>query len=265
MLRLQYEPSAEKSIIIAAFAGWPDAGAVATYSVSYLRRVLDAKDIGEIEPWGYYNLTQLRPVVSIRKGLIEDYRPVENRILLARPNDKALILLLGMEPQVNWHGYADAFLDLISKTRGRMAILLGGVLDGVPHTREAPVSCVTPSETGLALCEAAGAIANNYSGPSSFHTFLLRRLEDAGLLSLSLWGHAPYYADPPIVSAAYKVLTVLSKVIEVQIPMEQARVEMEVQLRSLDEKIRGDPRLAAEIFRMEADYDATTRRPPYAA
>lgn len=255
---------AERFLII-GFGGWPDAGEVATYTITYLTRVLETRLIGEIEPWSYYKLTEIRPMVGIKAGLIEVYDPESSRIFLTRVEGNELVLLIGVEPQVNWDRYVDDLVKLISEAGVKLVVSIGGVLDRIPHTREPLVSCVANSTKMLLSAEKAGAIPSNYTGPSSIHTYILRRLSEEKIPGVSIWGHSPYYVDPPSLVTVYSVVTILSKLLKLPIPTDSLRVERDVQLRALNDKLKADPRLAREVVKMEMDYDASRRTPPYAA
>ena len=60
-LKIQELPSLRSPILIAAFAGWPDAAEVASGSARYLARKLRARRFAEIDPEEFYVFTETRP------------------------------------------------------------------------------------------------------------------------------------------------------------------------------------------------------------
>ena len=248
-----------------AFKGWPDAGEVASSSINYIAKTLRAREVKKIDPWRFYNLTSIRPIVTIKRGIIKRYEPQSINVMVADTEDCELILILGHEPQINWDLSSDMILQVLEEFGTQMVILLGGVLDRIPHTREPIVTYVTFSSEASSLAERAGAEPSEYMGLSSFHTFLLGRLNERKVLSLSLWGHSPYYADSPYLRTSYKLISTSASMLNIRIPLSELKVQADVQLRMLDEKVRADPRLLKEVKGMEMSYDMARKRPPYAA
>src|SRR5215210_368821 len=60
-LVIDEEPELRSPTLIAAFAGWPDAGEVASGSMRYLLRKLRGRKFAAIEPEEFYDFTETRP------------------------------------------------------------------------------------------------------------------------------------------------------------------------------------------------------------
>ncbi len=254
-----------RKVGLIAFKGWPDAGGVASSSISYIAKILKAKEIREIHPWRFYNMTSVRPIVTIKKGIVEKYEPQSIKVMVANAESCELILFLGYEPQINWDLSSDEILRILEDYGTQVVILLGGVLDRIPHTRDPIITYVTFSSEASSLAKRVGAEPSEYIGLSSFHTFLLNKLNEKGILSLSLWGHAPYYADSPYLRTSCKLISMLSSILNIHIPLAELKIQADVQLRMLDEKVKADPQLFKEVRDMEVSYDMARKRPPYAA
>lgn len=60
--------------MVVALSGWSDAAQVATGTVAYLARKLEAKKFAEVNPDEFYNFPDLRPTVTIETGVITSVR-----------------------------------------------------------------------------------------------------------------------------------------------------------------------------------------------
>ena len=61
-------PELRSPLLIAAFAGWNDAGESATSAVRFMRRRWREEPFAEIDPEEFYDFTQTRPRVRLEKG-----------------------------------------------------------------------------------------------------------------------------------------------------------------------------------------------------
>src|SRR3712207_4956469 len=109
-LKIHELPSLRSPTLIAAFAGWPDAGEVASGSARYLARKLRARRFAELDPEEFYVFTETRPTTII---LAPGQRALEwptNEFFAWRDpvGVRDLVILQGREPNVNWRGYIDA-------------------------------------------------------------------------------------------------------------------------------------------------------------
>jgi proteasome assembly chaperone (PAC2) family protein len=70
-LILYETPKLKEPYLVAGFAGWPNAGEVATGAVGYLKDKLQATRFAELSPEEYYDFTSQRPAVAVEGGLLK--------------------------------------------------------------------------------------------------------------------------------------------------------------------------------------------------
>ena len=102
----------DSSILIFAFAGWPDAGQSATNALKTLSENLDAKKFAEIQSEDFFNFSRERPMV---------YTEDDKRLLKWPSNDFSfvpkiknnhdLIILNGIEPHLKWNTFGDLIIE----------------------------------------------------------------------------------------------------------------------------------------------------------
>ncbi len=134
-LKIHELPSLRTPTLIAAFAGWPDAGEVASGSARYLARKLRARRFAELDPVEFYVFTETRPTTII---LAPGQRALEwpsNEFFAWHDpaGIRDLVIFQGREPNVNWPGYIDAVLDLAERCGVTQLLALGGTYAVIHH------------------------------------------------------------------------------------------------------------------------------------
>jgi proteasome assembly chaperone (PAC2) family protein len=253
--------------LVAAFAGWPDAGSAATQALVYLRDHLPAERIGEIRSDSFFDFTMARPVTVIREGVIQRLR-FPTFELHAWRNPKAgaehdLVLLLGTEPNLHWHRFLEAVLALVRQLGVHRVITLGGLNDRVPHSRPARISAVVTRADMKPRLRSLGVLFSEYEGPSSIHTSLLMACLRHDVPACSLWGHVPSYAQVPWnPKVSYGLLTCLNALLELPVDLEPLRRRAQQLDELLERLVRQNPELATAIRQLEEEFDAGAEREP---
>lgn len=179
--------------LLIGLGGWPDAGNVSTYSVTYLKDKLECSKFGEIEPSGFYYYALRRPAVKIKGGVTRSYRLPRNELFYWRNKEGAhdLLILLGVEPDLNWPMYVEAILRISRDMNVPRIYAIGGVADRVPHTVETPVTASVCKPDLADEVTRQGIELTEYAAPSSVHSLIVHECSKAGIEVISVWGHTP--------------------------------------------------------------------------
>jgi proteasome assembly chaperone (PAC2) family protein len=188
-------PDLRQPDMIIALSGWSDAAQVATGTVLYLARTLDAIGFAQIEGDQFYDFSTARPEVTIERGLIKLLQLPSNSLFYwqNKKTDHGLVLLHGIEPHFHWQKFVDTVLDLAGMISVRRIYALGGLFDNIPHTMEPRISGVVNRSELFEVLQKHSIEPINYRGPSSLHSFLLNNCTQRNMEAISLWGHAPFY------------------------------------------------------------------------
>jgi len=251
-------PELHQPDMVVALAGWSDAAKVATGSVLYLARTLDAIGFAQIDGDQFYDFAATRPEVTIEQGLIK-LMQLPNNSLFYWKNDKAdhdLLLFHGIEPNLHWQKFVDTILDLAKNFKVRRIYALGGLYDNIPHTLEPRISGVVNNENLLVLLREHNIEPINYAGPSSMHSLLLTCSAQSGIEAISLWAHAPFYVrvetNPMVCLGLVKKLVELT---EVEVDLTEL-VKAGEYLRDTLNRLLGDSEeLQQYIKKLEEQYD----------
>lgn len=251
--------------IVAAFAGWPDAKRVATSAAEYLRDKLKAEKIGEIDSAPFYDFVIERPLVNIKNGLMKDYTPPINELYVAKTKSSAqgLLILIGMEPHVNWKIYSESLFQIVERKKVSLICLLGGLVDRIPHTVEPLISGLATTPELVERMKHGGIEPAEYSGPSSIHSLIFRESERRGIPVVSIWGHAPEYVSEVDPRTAHQLLNKAAALMRIKVNMEELKTEASLFQKQLDSLVKQDRDFAELVQKLEIEYKNSKRSPGY--
>jgi proteasome assembly chaperone (PAC2) family protein len=267
-LLLTHQPPLQAPYLLAGFAGWPDGGGVSTGVVDFLVSYLAAERIGEIPLDDLYIASSpssaSRPVVQIQQGLIQSLHFPVNEIYAWQSQSEApdLILLQGIEPDLNWQEFVEAVMECVEVFGVQRVYTVGGYLDYAPHTRVPRISAtVTHPELQKAL-SAYDVEQADYEGPTSIQSYLLAHCQSVGVEGIGLWAGTPSYIQGTYPKVVQVMLELLSRTWNLPLEFsmfEEQTAELE---SSLHEQIDSSPELAEYIKRLEQAYDSAEHEQP---
>ncbi|MBX5491342.1 MAG: PAC2 family protein [Chloroflexi bacterium] len=263
-LTVEEHPPLQAPTLVAAFAGWPDAGEVASGSLRYLLRKLRARRFASIDPEEFYDFTDVRPHTTL-------VRPWERQITWPsnefhywqRPGGPDLVLFLGREPSLRWRTYIATLFELIDRLGVRQVVTLGGTFDSVPHRGEPRVSGAAADPQLRAALQALGVSPSTYEGPTSIHSALLDACRQRGLPAGSLWGHAPHYLQAaPNVKVCYGVLRKLAALLDLPVDLEEIRGAARALELRVERLLADNEQLQAYVRQLEESEGVAPEREP---
>jgi len=201
-LIFQETPDLINPYILIGYRGWLNAGEMATGSIDYLRRKLDARKFASIDIRNFYiwqvpgfdPAQVMRPHAVVERGLIKSLNEPANEFYFwksGKEND--LILFSGFEPNVAWPEFTSAVLNIAKRYQACRIYVLGGVFDQVPHTRETIVYAVLSRPEMKHEFQSFPLL--NYTGPCSFSTLLVNHAGREGIEAASIVARVPPYIE----------------------------------------------------------------------
>jgi proteasome assembly chaperone (PAC2) family protein len=253
-LKIQELPSLRTPILVAAFAGWPDAAEVASGTARFLARKLRARRFAEIDPEEFYVFTESRPnTLILAPGQRALEWPANEFFSWHNPNgERDVVILQGREPNLNWREYVEIILDLAGRLGVTQMIALGGTYDAVSHRGQVSMSGhATSPDLRDALAE-FGITASSYEGPSSVQSALLEACREKNLLAASLWGHAPHYVRAaPNPKVSHAMLRVLKTLLGVDLDLTELEVAGEALESKVDAAMLENPELRDYVEQLD--------------
>ena len=185
--------------MIAGWHQWADAGAVSSALPQYLIDQTHARQIGEIQPNGFY-LFQipgthhlLRPVVDLHEGHGEALERRQNEFYYAGDEEKGFLVFLGDEPHRNEEEYADAFFDGVEALGVKRVAAVAGVYGAVPYDKNRDMSSVYSLPDMKKELDNYAVRFSNYEGGTTISMYLAHRAELRGIEFCRLCVFVPSY------------------------------------------------------------------------
>jgi len=257
-LEIDSIPSLRKPVLIAAFAGWNDAGQGATAALRFLGERWEAVRFASIEAEEYFDFTSARPLIRLGLGLERELEwPANVFFYHVEPTQaRDAILLLGTEPHLKWLTFTDTILRLARQCNVELVVTLGAFLGDAVHSRPVPlIGFANRPELGRRLVE-LGVPPSRYEGPTGIVGALHDACRRQAMAAASVWAAAPHYlASTTNPKAAVALLTCLNDFLELGVDlgeMKRAAARFEAQV---EEALEANPELVAYLQQLEERLD----------
>ena len=259
-LLIAEQPDLSNTLMLAAWSGWSDAGESATRALHHLKQELNTTKFAEIDAEDFYIFTEERPVVeNAPDGGRRLVWPKNEFYYLKSEEDSVpdIVVLIGTEPHLRWRSYTTLVADVANAMNVDMLVTVGALLDEVPHTRSAVVMSTTTHDDLGPRYRHVDYGRPNYEGPSGMTSATIDAFARRGIMSASIWGHAPRYLqgaqNPAITLAIVQELESFSKI---SIQTEALENEAEDFATRVDYALRNTPKAVEYVRTLEERYDS---------
>ena len=217
-LRILQTPELTDPIMLAAFAGWSDAGGAATGAVQYLVDRWHAVRMADIEAEDFYDFTQLRPTVRW-EGEERRIDWPDNAFYFHQIGGRDLIVFNGIEPHLHWKAYTRTMLEFIEQFKVKMVVSMGAMFVDYPHTRPMRVTGTAPD---AGMMDRAGLFTRGgkYEGPTGINGVFNVLLREKSVPAATIWANVPHYVSAsPNPPASLALLKSLMAMLEMEVPL----------------------------------------------
>jgi hypothetical protein len=247
-------PTLRRPIVVLAFRGLFDAANAATAAVEWLAQREGAQLLARIDPEGFFDFQQQRPLVQIDEdGRREILWPYNDFVGSASDGPRDLVVCAGYEPHLRWRTFAAYVLEVVRRCDAEMVVTLGSMVGLVPHTRPLPV---TGSAANSELARRLGLGSPSYEGPTGVVGTLHDLLDDAGIPVVSLRVAIPHYVPaPPNPKATATLLQRLEQVTGIPTGHEQMVIDGRDWQEQVSVVAADDPQVVGYVRRLEEQND----------
>lgn len=253
--------SAQDPVVIAAFAGWNDAGNAASSAAEYLEQVWSAAPFASIDAEEFFDFTTVRPSVELSPAGERRISWPGTTFAIAEGalEGRDLVIVRGVEPQLKWRTFTDTVLGVATDLGASMVVSFGALLADVPHTRPT----IVYGSSGGGAPELEGLEQSSYEGPTGIIGVLHSACAVAGIPYASLWAAVPTYV-PGAVSpkAALALLKRLRNLLGAEFETDELQRESLEYVRQVDAYVEEDPDTVEFIAELERHYDANHEASP---
>jgi proteasome assembly chaperone (PAC2) family protein len=260
-LVLHHEPPLQAPSLILGFAGWANAAGLSVEVVSQMQSLLSTDAIGTLETPECYVITNPslanRPITTIRGGLVEKLRlpTTEVHALYGAQSQPELLLIEGVEPDLQWQEYVEALWSLIARYSVKRVYTIGSYYDQIPHTRPPHVTAVVSDLRLKGELRSQHVDFTSYEGPTSIQTYILHTCQQRQVEGVSLWGGVPPYLQGSYPKGVVRMLSILSKLIGFSIDSGALQSWVTEFEGALQQQVAKNEELQGFISQLEAAYD----------
>lgn len=249
-------PQGEEPVLIYALDGFLGAGSAPRLAAEHLDPA-DGDVVYTFDVDDYYDYRARRPVMTFNRDHYQDYAaPTLNIVRKLDTSDRPYLLLSGPEPDYRWEQFAEEVHDVIEDFGVSLALSMGAVPMGVPHTR--PLM-LTSHGTRPELIDRKNLWDAQVMVPSSAMSLLEYRLGQHGHDAAGYVVHVPHYlAQVDFPTAAVALLDAVSDRTGLRFDLEELRLRQAEALNEIEKQI-DDQDGGSLLAGLEEQYDAFTR------
>ncbi len=241
-------------VVVAAFAGWNDAGLAATSALAHLEDLSDAQEVFALDPDDFYDFQVNRPQVT-RPGPTEtEISWPSTTISIGRLQDRDVVLITGPEPNLRWKTFSSQLVSALRITGPSVVVMLGALLADTPHTRPIPIS---GSTSDLTLAEDWGLDLSTYEGPTGILGVIAHDCHLAQFQTVSFWAAVPHYvSQTPCPKATVALLHRIEDVLDTPVDLGELTELSRAWERGVAELAADDDEIAEYVADLEQAQDA---------
>ena len=256
---------------IGVHIGWLNWGSVGDESLEKLIEHCDAEKIAEfVRPGDFYDFVTYRErsfTYIDNKGIRRTEYP-NSRVYYARSYDSEhdLLFLSLLEPNHFSEIFIDRVVNLLKKLNISRYVVAGAMGSPVPHTRPIRVTGRSSDSDISAKLETLGVqqtLGQQYQGPTSIFNTISQKLTDEGITTVNLMAHMPSHISlqEPDFTGVHRMLTILSKLEGINIPLEKTRIAGKKQYDRVSKEVRQSSSLTELSKQLEEIYDQEEGHP----
>ena len=262
LVRVDDRPSLADATLLLAFSGWMDGGDVSTGTVKRTCELLSAKPFAEIdpEPFYLYNFpgpmevtAQFRPHIEIEDGLVKSVEMPANTFYCHTPAN--LVMFVGKEPHLRWRTFAECLFYLSQKIGVSRFLFVGSFGGAVPHTRDPRLYVTCSNPRLLHTFKKYGLRRTAYEGPGSFMSYLMTRVDAAGLEMCSLVAEIPSYLQGTNPLSIEAVTRQLAKILKLPLDLDSLRQSSNRWEIEVSDALEHNEDMADRVRTLEKEYD----------
>lgn len=250
---------------IAVHIGWLNWGSVGDESMDRLIEYFDAEKIAEFErPGDFYDFVSYRErsfTFIDKRGIRRTEFPNSRIYYVKREEPKPdLVLLSLLEPNHFSEIWAERIVSLMKRIGISRYTVAGSMGSPVPHTRPLRITGRSINHELTQILESLGVrqtLGQQYQGPTSIFNAISMRLTEEAIPAVSLMAHLPSHItlQEPDFTGVYGILKILSRLEDIEMPLEKTRIAGKRQYDRISKEIRHTPGLAELSRQLEDVYD----------
>ena len=244
----------ESPVLLLATESWTDAGLGAQAAIAQILETIPTEVLATFNADELIDFRSRRPIVRIADGVVEGLSWPEIQLRAGRDGaGRSLLVLGGPEPDMAWHAFVRAVVDLATRLEVRLVAGLGAYAAPVPHTRPVRLMAIA---TRPELAAQVGVVPGTAEMPAGIQTALQEGFAAAGVPAIGVWARVPHYlAATPYPAAAAALVDVLASVAGLKLDAEPLHAAAASIVGQIDEIVANNEEYRVLVSRLEAAFD----------
>jgi predicted ATP-grasp superfamily ATP-dependent carboligase len=192
-------PSLERPVLVMHFDGFIDAGGSASMAARTILGVGESETpsaegvLGRFDSEALLDYRARRPTMHLVDGVNTGLTwPAIELRLCHDQNGRALLLLMGPEPDHLWPSFARSVAEIAREFNVRLVVNLGAYPAATPHTRPPHI---TATATSAELSRGLGVLQTTLDVPSGIHAVIEHECAAHNIAAIGVWAQVPHYAS----------------------------------------------------------------------
>lgn len=260
LYELHSHPSLESPVLLLATESWVDAGLGAQSAIAHILETIPTEVLATFSADQLIDFRSRRPIVRISDGVVDKLSWPEVQLRAGQDAaGRSVLVLLGPEPDMAWHAFVRAVVDLATQLGVRLVVGLGAYAAPVPHTR--PVSLMAIA-TSAELGAQVGVVPGTTEMPAGIQTALQEGFAAVGVPAIGVWARVPHYlAAIPYPAASAALVDALAAVAGLELDAGELHAAAGSTLNQIDEIIANSEEYRVLVRRLEAAFDGEVTTP----
>ena len=163
-----------------------------------------------------------------------------------------IILFLGVEPQLKWKTFSQAFLDVCRHFHAAEVVFLGALLADIPHSAAVPITCTSSNNEIMERLREMDVDNSRYEGPTGMIGVLHDAFRRASISSATFWAAAPHYlAATPNIKVTAALLTYLNTFLSFELDLSEIQADAVRFDQQVTMLVARDPEASAYVHKLE--------------
>jgi proteasome assembly chaperone (PAC2) family protein len=244
----------ESPVLLLATESWTDAGLGAQAAIAQVLETIPTEVLATFDSDSLIDFRSRRPIVRISDGVVDGLSWPEIQLLAGQDSaGRSLLVLVGPEPDMAWHAFVRAVVDLATQLEVRLVTGLGAYAAPVPHTRPVRLMAIA---TVAELAAQVGVVPGTAEMPAGIQTALQEGFAAAGIPAIGVWARVPHYlAATPYPAAAAALVDALASVAGLALDAEPLRAAAAGIASQIDEIVANNEEYRVLVRNLEAAFD----------
>jgi hypothetical protein len=242
-------------VLLHALEGFVDAGSAVRMAVDSMLGSMEHFTLASFDADLLIDYRARRPVLTFESDRFTAVEPPEIKLLQVIDSEGTpFLLLLGLEPDVQWERFVEAVGQIVDRFGVRLTIGLNAIPLGVPHTRP---TGMTAHATRDGLISARPFWSGSMQVPGHIGGLLELRFGQSGRDAIGFTAHVPHYlARSEFPDASIELLDAISKSTGLKLPVSDL-AETAARVRNdIDAQVSASEEVAGVVHALEEQYDS---------